>query len=38
MKTPLSLTVNGDTGDSNEIYVDTRHSLLDVLRNELGLT
>ncbi len=35
MKTPLSLTVNGDT---HEIYVDTRHSLLDVLRNELGLT
>ncbi len=35
MKTPLSLTVNGDT---HEIYVDTRHSLLDVLRNELDLT
>ncbi len=35
MKTPLTLTVNGDT---HEIYVDTRHSLLDVLRNELGLT
>ncbi len=35
MKTPLSLSVNGDT---HEIYVDTRHSLLDVLRNELGLT
>jgi carbon-monoxide dehydrogenase small subunit len=35
MKTPLSLTVNGDI---HEIYVDTRHSLLDVLRNELGLT
>ncbi len=35
MKTPLSLTVNGDT---HEIYVDTRHSLLDILRNELGLT
>ena len=35
MKTPLSLTVNGDT---HEIYVDTRRSLLDVLRNELGLT
>jgi carbon-monoxide dehydrogenase small subunit len=35
MKTPLTLTVNGDT---HEIYVDTRHSLLDILRNELGLT
>ena len=35
MKTPLTLSVNGDT---HEIYVDTRHSLLDVLRNELGLT
>jgi len=35
MKTPLSLTVNDDT---HEIYVDTRRSLLDVLRNELGLT
>ncbi len=34
MKMPLSLTVNDDT---HEIYVDTRHSLLDVLRNELGL-
>jgi aerobic-type carbon monoxide dehydrogenase small subunit (CoxS/CutS family) len=34
MKTPLSLTVNGDT---HKIYVDTRHSLLDVLRNDLGL-
>jgi len=35
MKTPLTLSVNGDT---HEIYVDTRHSLLDVLRNELRLT
>ncbi len=35
MKTPISLTVNGDP---QEIYVDTRRSLLDVLRNELGLT
>jgi carbon-monoxide dehydrogenase small subunit len=35
MKAPISLTVNGDT---YEIYVDTRYSLLDVLRNELGLT
>ena len=35
MKTPLTLSVNGDT---HEIYVDTRHSLLDVLRSELGLT
>jgi len=35
MKTPLSLTVNGD---AHEIYVDTRQSLLDVLRNELDLT
>jgi aerobic-type carbon monoxide dehydrogenase small subunit (CoxS/CutS family) len=35
MKTPISLTVNGDP---QEIYVDTRRSLLDVLRNQLGLT
>ncbi len=32
MKTPLTLSVNGDTHE----IVDTRHSLLDVLRNELG--
>lgn len=35
MKIPLSLTVNGD---QQELYVDTRRSLLDVLRNEIGLT
>ena len=35
MKTRISLTVNGDP---QEIYVDTRRSLLDVLRNQLGLT
>ena len=35
MKIPISLTVNGDP---QEIYVDTRRSLLDVLRNQLGLT
>lgn len=34
MKTLITLTVNGD---AREIYVDARRSLLDVLRNELGL-
>ncbi len=34
MKRPLSLTVNGQP---HELYVETHHSLLDVLRNELGL-
>lgn len=35
MKTLISLTVNGDT---SELYIDTRRSLLDVLRNDLGLS
>lgn len=35
MKTPITLSVNGDV---HEIYVDTRRSLLDVLRSELRLT
>jgi len=34
MKKLLRLTVNGDIC---EIYIDTRRTLLDVLRNELGL-
>lgn len=34
MKKHLHLVVNGD---SHELYVDTRRSLLDVLRNDLGL-
>ena len=35
MKTLVSLTVNGV---AHELYVDTRRSLLDVLRSDLGLT
>ena len=35
MRLPITLTVNGD---AHEIYLDTRHSLLDVLRGELSLT
>jgi carbon-monoxide dehydrogenase small subunit len=34
MKKVITLTVNGD---ARELYIDTRRSLLDVLRNELGL-
>jgi carbon-monoxide dehydrogenase small subunit len=34
MKKLIALTVNGD---SHEIYLDTRRTLLDVIRNELGL-
>ncbi len=34
MKQVIHLTVNGD---SHELYLDTRRTLLDVLRNELGL-
>lgn len=34
MKKLIVLTVNGDT---HELYLDTRRTLLDVLRNELGL-
>ena len=34
MKKPITLTVNGDT---HELYVDTRRTLLDALRNEVGL-
>ena len=34
MKTLITLTVNDDT---RELYLDTRRSLLDVLRNDLGL-
>ena len=34
MKKPITLTVNGDT---HELYIDTRRTLLDVLRNEVGL-
>lgn len=34
MKKLITLTVNGDP---HELYVDTRHTLLDVLRNQLGL-
>jgi len=34
MKTLITLKVNGDT---HGLYMDTRRTLLDVLRNELGL-
>ncbi len=34
MKTLITLTVNGDP---QELYIDTRRTLLDILRNELGL-
>lgn len=34
MKKAITLTVNGDM---KELYVETHHSLLDVIRNELGL-
>ncbi len=34
MKTLLTLTVNGDPHD---LYLDTRRTLLDVLRDELNL-
>lgn len=34
MKKLITLTVNGD---AHELYLDTRRTLLDVLRNELGL-
>jgi carbon-monoxide dehydrogenase small subunit len=34
MKTLITLTVNDDP---HELYIDTRRTLLDVLRNELGL-
>ncbi len=34
MKTIVNLVVNGD---AHELYIDTRLTLLDVLRNELGL-
>ncbi|MCC6498905.1 MAG: (2Fe-2S)-binding protein [Anaerolineales bacterium] len=34
MKTLITLTVNGD---AHELYIDARRTLLDVLRNELGL-
>jgi len=34
MKKAITLTVNGDL---HELYVETHHSLLDVIRNELGL-
>ncbi len=34
MKTLIKLTVNGD---HHELYIDTRRTLLDVIRNELGL-
>lgn len=34
MKKPITFTVNGDP---HELYIDVRRSLLDVLRNELGL-
>ena len=34
MKTLITLTVNGE---AQEMYVDTRRTVLDVLRNELGL-
>jgi len=33
MKTLITLNVNGDT---HELYLDTRRTLLDVLRNDLG--
>jgi len=35
VKTLIALTVNGDR---RELYIDTRRSLLDVLRRDLGLT
>lgn len=35
MKKAITLTVNGDR---RELYVAAHHSLLDVIRNELGLT
>ncbi len=35
MKYPLTLTVNGET---HELYVEAARSLLDVVRNDLGLT
>ena len=35
MKTIINLTINGDP---HELYIDTRRSLLDVLRDEVGLT
>ncbi|MFQ5398723.1 MAG: (2Fe-2S)-binding protein [Anaerolineae bacterium] len=34
MKKPITLNVNGD---QHELYIDTRRTLLDVLRNELHL-
>ena len=34
MKTLITLNVNGDT---HELYIDTRRTLLDVLRNDLAL-
>jgi carbon-monoxide dehydrogenase small subunit len=34
MKKLIKLTVNGDP---HELYIDTRRTLLDVLRNEIGL-
>jgi carbon-monoxide dehydrogenase small subunit len=34
MKKLITLTINGD---AHELYLDTRRTLLDVLRNELGL-
>jgi carbon-monoxide dehydrogenase small subunit len=34
MKQPVRLTVNGD---EREVYVDTRRTLLDILRRDLGL-
>jgi aerobic carbon-monoxide dehydrogenase small subunit len=34
MKKAITLTVNGDL---HELYVETHHSLLDVIRNEVGL-
>jgi len=34
MKTLIALTINGDP---RELYIDTRRTLLDVLRNELSL-
>jgi len=34
MKKPIKLTVNGDP---HELYIDTRRTLLDLLRNEVGL-
>jgi len=34
MKKAITLAVNGDL---HELYIETHHSLLDVIRNELGL-